>query len=65
MSYIATTPQQRTEMLAVCGAKTVDQLFSDIPVGVRPKSFDLPSGKSEIELLSYFTSLAGKNYSHL
>jgi glycine dehydrogenase subunit 1 len=65
MSYIATTPQQRSEMLAVCGAKSVDQLFNDIPVSVRPKSFDVPAGKSELELLSYFTSLAGKNYSHL
>jgi glycine dehydrogenase subunit 1 len=65
MSYIANTESQRREMLKVCGARSVDDLFSDIPETLRPKSFSLPQGKSELEIYSYFEKLAGQNYSHL
>ncbi|HEX3020466.1 MAG TPA: aminomethyl-transferring glycine dehydrogenase subunit GcvPA [Chitinispirillaceae bacterium] len=65
MSYIANTDQQRSEMLKVCGVDSIDKLFSDIPESLRPKSFNLPEGKSEFELTSYFEKLAKKNYSHL
>jgi len=65
MSYIANTESQRREMLKVCGVRSIDDLFSDIPPSLRPKSFSLPQGKSELEIFSYFEKLAGQNYSHL
>jgi len=65
MSYIANTESQRREMLKVCGARSIDDLFSDIPEALRPKSFSLPKGRSELEIYSYFKKLAGQNYSHL
>lgn len=65
MSYIANTDEQRHEMLKVCGVDSVDQLFSDIPANLRPSSFQLPQGKSELELINYFEKLSKKNFSHL
>lgn len=65
MSYISNTEEQRREMLKVCGVDSIDQLFLDIPADLRPRSFNLPKGKSELELLSFFEKLSKKNYSHL
>lgn len=65
MSYIANTDEQRREMLQKCGVDSIDQLFNDIPLDLRPKSFNLPEGKSELELVGYFENLSKKNYSHL
>lgn len=65
MSYIANTDEQRREMLEVCGADSIENLFADIPQTLRPRSFNLPQGKSEPELVNYFEKLAKKNYSHL
>ena len=31
MSYIANTDEQRHEMLKVCGADSIEELFADIP----------------------------------
>lgn len=65
MSYIANTDEQRREMLKVCGADSIENLFVDIPQNLRPNSFNLPQGKSEPELVNYFEKLSKKNYSHL
>jgi glycine dehydrogenase subunit 1 len=65
MSYIATTESERKAMLAACGASSIEDLFTDIPPQLRPRSFSLPKGKSELEVLAYFEKLAGNNYSHL
>jgi glycine dehydrogenase subunit 1 len=65
MSYIANTDKQRAEMLKICGVSSVQDLFSDIPQNLIPRSFDLPREKSELEVLSYFNDLAQRNYSHL
>ncbi|MCF7855306.1 MAG: aminomethyl-transferring glycine dehydrogenase subunit GcvPA [Candidatus Pacebacteria bacterium] len=65
MSYIANTPAQQQEMLAACGAASVDDLFRDIPDDLAPSSFDLPRAKSELEVRGYFQSVASRNYSHL
>ena len=65
MSYIANTEAQRKEMLEACGAASMDALFSAVPEELRPKSFDLPAGKSELEVQSYLSDLARRNYSHL
>ncbi len=65
MSYVPTTEAQRRQMLEACGVAAIDDLFADIPEGLRPRSFDLPPGRSEYEVLSYFQHLAAGNYSHL
>ena len=65
MSYIANTNDQRREMLKACGVDSIEELFADIPQSLRPRSFNLPQGKSEPELVNYFDKLARKNYSHL
>ncbi len=65
MSYIPVTPDQQKEMLERCGLSSMDQLFADIPKNLAPKSFSLPEGKSELEVLSLCEKLASQNYSHL
>jgi len=65
MSYIANTGDQQEEMLRICGVRSVSELFAAIPPSLRPKSFDLPSPKSEQEVRDLFESVAARNYSHL
>ena len=65
MSYIANTETQRKEMLEACGIASMEALFSAIPEELRPRSFDLPAGKSELEVHRYLSELARRNYSHL
>ncbi len=65
MSFVANTPAQREEMLKACGVSSVDELFADIPESVAPKSFRLPPGASEHEVLTYFQKLAARNFAHL
>jgi glycine dehydrogenase subunit 1 len=49
MSYVSNTPAQQREMLAACGVTSVAELFDCIPPHLRPQSFDLPPGRSELE----------------
>lgn len=65
MSYIAHTDADRAAMLARCGVSSMEELFRDIPDHLRPASFALPAGKSEMEVFSYFEELAERNYVHL
>jgi glycine dehydrogenase subunit 1 len=65
MTYIANTDKQQAEMLERCGVSSVDELFRSIPASLRPKSFNLPPGRSEIELVAYFEKLASRNRSEL
>jgi len=59
--YIANTPQDVAEMLSTIGVKSIDDLFKDIQSRHRPRSFHLPAGKSEFEVVQYLRHLAGKN----
>ncbi|MBD3315137.1 MAG: aminomethyl-transferring glycine dehydrogenase subunit GcvPA [Chitinivibrionales bacterium] len=65
MSYVANTPEQRAEMLKVCGAGAIEELFNDIPQNLRPRSFEIPNGRSELEVHEFLANLASRNYSHL
>lgn len=65
MSYISNTVEQRKAMLATCGAASVEDLFKDIPAHLRPQSFSLPRGRSELEINAWFEKLARQNYTHL
>jgi glycine dehydrogenase subunit 1 len=51
MGYCPNTPEEIREMLGVIGARSIDDLFSAIPEDLRAKSFELPPGVSELELM--------------
>ena len=65
MNYIANTKQQQLDMLAACGAASLEGLFEDIPRHVRPQSFSAGAGMSELEVLRMLEEYARRNYSHL
>ena len=63
-SFVANTPLQRQEMLAAIGIKAED-LFADIPPGLRCKELDIPEGLSEQEVRKRMAALAGRNSTNL
>ena len=65
MSYIPHTQEDIQEMLSAIGAKSIDDLFKDIPMVLRPKSFNLPASKSEFEVTQILRKLATKNATSL
>lgn len=61
-SFIPNTPEEQKEMLDVVGAKSFDDLFTDIPEDVKLRNgLDLPEGKSELETDREMKSLASMN----
>jgi len=65
MNYIAHTELEKKEMLKAIGAVSVDDLFRHIPDGLRPKSFSIPEGKSEFDVIEYLKLLSRKNATNL
>ncbi|MDP8298328.1 MAG: aminomethyl-transferring glycine dehydrogenase subunit GcvPA [Candidatus Tantalella remota] len=67
MSYIPHSKEDRTEMLKAIGIKSTDMadLFKCIPEKLRARSFDLPSGMSELEVDKTLRRLAKKNATDL
>jgi glycine dehydrogenase subunit 1 len=62
VSYTSLTPEDRDAMLAAIGLDTVDDLFRDIPPGVRfDRVLDVPAALSEAELTRHLEELAAKN----
>jgi glycine dehydrogenase subunit 1 len=62
VSYLALTDADREAMLETIGVASVDELFRDLPEGVRlHRELDLPPALSEQELTAYFESLAAAN----
>ncbi len=59
--YIANTETDVRAMLDTIGVKSVDALFVDIKPEHAPRSFDLPQGLSEFEVMDRLRILAGKN----
>ena len=60
--YTATTEQDRREMLDAIGVGSLEELFADIPDGVRLKRpLDLPAGMSEQEVFDHLSELAARN----
>jgi glycine dehydrogenase subunit 1 len=61
-TYTSDTPDDRAAMLAAIGAKSIDDLFADIPAGVRlDRDLNLPTGKAEFEVFDHLSELAEKN----
>ena len=52
-------------MLSAIGVDSIDKLFKDIPKELRPKSFDIPEGKSEFEVIEYLRKLSQRNATYL
>jgi len=63
--YITNTPHEVGQMLESIGVKNIDALFADISLKHGPKSFHLPGGLSEHEVVSRVRRLALKNNVHV
>jgi glycine dehydrogenase subunit 1 len=64
MPYIPHTPKDREEMLAAIGVKTIDGLFSDIPVDARfTGRLAVPPSLTEGDLTAHMRELASRNQS--
>ena len=60
--YTWSTDRDRQEMLAVIGVSSLDDLFAEIPDGVRlGRPLDLPGGMSEQEVVEHLSELAARN----
>jgi glycine dehydrogenase subunit 1 len=60
--FLSLTDRDRAEMLAAIGAGSVDELFEQIPEGVRlARALDVPPALTEVELVRHLESLAAKN----
>ncbi len=62
MSFLSLTEQDREQMLETIGVDSVDELFEQIPAGVRlGRPLDLEPALSEPELVAHLTELASRN----
>jgi glycine dehydrogenase subunit 1 len=62
--YTAATSDERERMLAAVGAESFEDLFTEIPPGVRlDRPLDLPDGKPEAEVYETLAALAARNVS--
>jgi glycine dehydrogenase subunit 1 len=62
MRYLPKSPDERREMLASIGARSIDDLFASIPEQYRRKTpLDLPGPFSEHEIVEYFRARAAEN----
>jgi glycine dehydrogenase subunit 1 len=60
--YTSATDADRREMLAAIGAGSIDELFEQIPPGVRlDRELDLPQGMTEAEVYERLRALAARN----
>jgi glycine dehydrogenase subunit 1 len=62
VTYVALTEADREQMLETIGVSSVDELFRDIPAGVRfDRSLDLADPLSEHEIVQHLEGLAARN----
>ena len=62
MRYLPLTPDDRTAMLAAIGAKSIDDLFVDVPQAARLDGpVDLPRVAGELEVERALSAMAAKN----
>ena len=55
------TKEDINEMLAAIGGSSIEGLFKDIPDELKVKSFEIPPGKTEYEVLKIFKDFTEKN----
>jgi glycine dehydrogenase subunit 1 len=61
MSYLPHTPAEREAMLAAIGVERVDDLFANVPEGLRSGPPDIPEGLSEMQVSRLLDSLQARN----
>jgi glycine dehydrogenase subunit 1 len=62
--YTSATDADRKAMLEAIGARSLDELFADIPERMRlDRAIELPPGKPEQEVYAYLRDLAARNVS--
>ncbi|WP_353116421.1 aminomethyl-transferring glycine dehydrogenase subunit GcvPA [Nitratidesulfovibrio sp.] len=61
MPFIPHSPEEVREMLSVIGVQSIEDLFGDIPAEMRPRSFELPLGLSEMQVLAKMEEMAARN----
>lgn len=61
MPFIPHTEDETQAMLAALGVATLDDLFDEIPAGLRGGEFPLPPGETEMEVAREIRRLAGNN----
>jgi len=60
--FLPTTDSDREEMLRTIGVSSIDELFRDLPAGVRlGRALDLEPALSEQEIAAHLAELAAKN----
>jgi glycine dehydrogenase subunit 1 len=60
--YLSLTEADRAEMLAAIGVSSVDELFEQVPRGVRfDRELDVPRALGEVELVRHVEELAARN----
>lgn len=62
MPYVPHSDEDRKEMLAAIGVQSIEDLFVDVPEGVRFPDLKLPVPASELEVRRELESLAGMNF---
>lgn len=63
MPYVPHTAADTEAMLSVIGAKTIDELFREIPANLRvaPGALNIPTALDEQRLMAHLTEIAAKN----
>lgn len=61
MSYLPHTDAERERMLEAIGVDRVDDLFANVPEGLRSGPPGIPKGLSEMDVVRLLDSLAAKN----
>jgi glycine dehydrogenase subunit 1 len=62
MGYLSLTEADRAEMLAAIGVASIDELFEQVPPGVRfDRELDVPAALTEVELVAHLSELAARN----
>ena len=65
MSYLSLTERDREEMLAAIGVESIDELFREIPEGVRfGGELDIERALSEQEIVAHLEELAAQERRH-
>jgi glycine dehydrogenase subunit 1 len=62
MPYLVHSNDERKEMLAAVGARSMDDLLVDVPADLRLEALNLPAGLSELETLHEVQRLAARNH---
>ena len=64
-SFCAADEQEQKAMLDAVGARSFDDLFAGVPANCQTDAFDIPAGKSELEVMQHLRNLAARNSSRL